>query len=152
MSAEVIDHATAVDRIADCYADRTAFIVLAGLNLDLHVARRLDPFAAWTAYVINTSGMVLVTGDLQLLIAQSTLADIVGAQSITMFTVPKTVPARKLSKALGQEIPTDGSRDILICSAPGEPIVWPMVFVEVLRRVDPKAAASLEANDLARLS
>ncbi len=152
MHAEVISHATATDRVADHYADRTAFIILAGLNLDLQIATRLNTLASWTAYAIDAAGQVMVTDDLPLLIARATLADLIGVPSITLFTVPKTVPAADLGRALGQDVPDDGSRDVIMCAKPGAPIAWPMVFVDALRKVDPKAAMSLEALDMARMS
>jgi hypothetical protein len=33
-----------------------------------------------------------------------------------------------------------------------QPIVWPMLFVDALERVDPKAAAQLRVDDIARQS
>lgn len=152
MHAEVISHATATDRIANHYADRTAFIVLAGLNLDLQIATRLSTLSAWTAYAIDAAGQVMVTNDLPMLIARAALADLIGVPSITLFTVPKTVPAADLGKALGQDVPDDGSRDVIMCSKPDAPIAWPMVFVDALRKVDPAAAMALDAQDLARMS
>jgi hypothetical protein len=152
MPSELITHAVATDRIAAHYADRTAFIILAGLNLDLQVANRLSALPAWTAYAVDASGLVLATDDLNLLTARSILAGLAGVPSITLFTVPKAVPAVDLGEALGQHVAEDGSRDVITCTVPGEPIAWPMVFVEALRRVDPAAAMSLEANDLARMS
>lgn len=152
MHAEVISHATATDRIASHYADRTAFIVLAGLDLDLHIAARLDTLAEWTAYAVDAAGQVMVTDNLALLRARSVATELFGIPSITLFTVPKTVPAADLGTALGEDVPDDGSRDVIMVAKPGAPIAFPMVFVDALRRVDPAAAMSLDALDLARMS
>jgi hypothetical protein len=62
-------------------------------------------------------------------------------------TVPKTVPARTLSDVLGQDIPDDGSRDLIFLHGEeGEPIVWPPLFADALAVVDPAAAATIHVN------
>jgi hypothetical protein len=72
------------------------------------------------------------------------LGGVVGVPMTAVVLVPKTVSAELLGAALGPDVPTDGSRDVLILGE-GEdfPVTWPLLVVDALALVNTAAAAQL---------
>ena len=59
--------------------------------------------------------------------------------------MPKTVSAAQVGELLGQEIPEDGSQDVLNLTEDGE-LTYPMLFIDALDVDDPLGAATLRAQ------
>jgi len=142
---------SAVARIAGHLADRDAFVIAAPPATLDELSERLTVIPNWTAYLDNGNGMVLSTSHPAALYITRLLAPI--HPMIAIVIVPKTVPAATLTAALDQEVPADGSRDVLLLhDGDATPITWPLLFIDALAHVDPKAAAMIRANDLGSLS
>lgn len=148
----ITDHDTAATRIGNHLADRDSFILVTKPGCELWAARQLATLAHWTVYSVDTNGLVFITSDLAAYIVRVVATEVFGGTTAAVFVVPKTVPARALSKVLGQDIPADGSRDIIVHAEPGETMALPMIFVDAIRHVDPRMAAQFEANAVANLS
>jgi hypothetical protein len=149
---QLITHDVATDQLAAHLADRDVFIVIASPDITALIADQISDLPTWTAYLIDDRGTVTETDELNALTLQRTVCVLIGAQTQALFTVPKTVPATQLSGLLAEEIPPDGSRDVITITPPGGLICWPMPFVEAIRRIDPRVAAQIEANSLGNLS
>ena len=66
------------------------------------------------------------------------------ASPAVVWVVPKSVPAARLGKALGDSIPADGSRDLIVLTADdGKHAAYPLILAEAIERVDPAAAAHI---------
>lgn len=152
MPTTITNHDTAADQIAAHLADRDAFVILADVDMYHDLVRCLDTLDDWTAYVTSADGSILITGDRPVMDVHGIMATLLGTFHAMLFTVPKTVPAAALGKAIGTFVPVDGSKDIIFCHRPGTVMSWPMVFVDAMRQVDPKVAMQLEASELARMS
>lgn len=143
----------AIKEIATHLADRDTFVIIIPPDLigsAAHALRHTDT----TYYLDNGTPFLLCTsrtGTSRLNVPRL-IAALNMSPTVCVATVPKTVPAIELSKALAQPIPEDGSQDVVILQRPGHPVVWPMVFVDALEIVDPEAAKSIRAADLAGLS
>lgn len=142
----------AVTDIAARLADRDAFVLLGQPDATRAIGERIDQAGDWTCYIDNGTDNVLRINDLTRLALATTVTATLGLPTVAVFLVPKTVPAKVLADALGQEIPADGSRDIIGLYEREHPLIWPMMFVEALERVDPQAALVLHANALGKLS
>lgn len=147
----LITRRAAVDAIAAHIADRTAFIVLAPPKLLGEVITRLRHVPGWTGY-LDTGRDSVARGDAAEFVTLGRVAQAFGTPAIAVMTVPKTVPAARLSRALRQPIADDGSQDILVIRGESGPIHWPMLFVDALEQVEPAAAAQLHAEDLSVMS
>lgn len=65
-----------------------------------------------------------------------------------MWVIPKTVPAARLGKALGSDIPADGTRDLIMLTLDdGKHMAYPMILVAAIERVDPAAAAGIRTGE-----
>jgi hypothetical protein len=142
----VIARADAVRDIAAHLADRTAFVVFTGPDLMSAVAARLDPVEGWTGYADNGMPVVLRARSSEAFVAAEVMKALAGMPMVAVFIVPKSVPAKVPSEALGQEIEADGSRDIIAIHGDDGRVIWPMLFVDALDLVDPVAASQLRAQ------
>lgn len=147
----LITRRAAVDAIAAHLADRTAFIVFAPPVLLAEVVGRLRSLPGWTGY-LDTGRHTVVQADTAEFSALGRVTRVLGTPAAAVLAIPKTVPAAQLAAALRREVAADGSQDILVISADGGPIHWPMLFVDALEQVDPAAAAQLHAEAIGRLS
>ncbi len=90
---------------------------------------------------------VLRVDDARTITGTAALLAITGTPVVAVVLIPKTVPAKRISKALGCPVPADGSRDLLVVGeGHDEPAAWPMLFVDALADADPTAAAQLYAT------
>lgn len=144
---ELISRATAVQQIADHIADRDHYVITAPPEALAALAQTLRLVDTWAGYLDNGAGMILRTDRPGVLAISNLLAPAVG-----VITVPKTVPAAVLTEALGQEVPDDGSQDIVILMPGGPPAYFPLLFVEALDIVDPRTAAQLRAHHIPNLN
>ncbi|MFD7986798.1 hypothetical protein ACFV4M_25920 [Kitasatospora indigofera] len=138
---QLLDRETAVRRIGDALADRTAFVITIPPGTASTLAGRLAPVTGWCAYLDNGTPTALATSNRKCLRAADALTPMVG-----VLVVPKTVPATQLSAVVGQPIPADGSQDVVVLTSPshvGSPVFWPLLFVDAVTRVDPRLAAQL---------
>ncbi|MET8134663.1 hypothetical protein ABZV24_22370 [Streptomyces sp. NPDC005251] len=132
---------TAVHQIAQHIADRDAYLVTCPPTTLPILSRALDSLPAWSAYLDNGTGAVLRTDRAGALLVADLLMETAG-----VLVVPKTVPAVELGQVVGQDIPADGSQDLVVLMPPGgEPIFWPLLFIDALDIVDPTVAAQLRA-------
>jgi hypothetical protein len=149
----IIARDDAVHTIAGHLADRDAFVVLVPPGMVPTVADRLTTVPSWTGYLDAGLPTLLHTNSGKALIILPLLVPHTAANANAVITIPKTIPAATLAKALGQHIADDGSKDIVLIHETGPgPLAWPMVFIDALAQVDPAAAAQLHANDLTRQS
>lgn len=151
IQAAVITREDAVAQLASCIADRNAFLITAAPNLTLELAQRIAAVGPWTGYLDTGVDHILQTNDIRALATTWAITTAVNGAAIAVFTVPKTVPAKKLSKAVGQNVPADGSQDILIVNQDAR-FYWPLLFVDAVERVDPAMASSIRASDVRNLS
>jgi hypothetical protein len=144
----VVDRDTAVAAIARHLADRDSFVIGVPPFAVDECAERLADIPS-TFYADSGIAGVLVTNQPVLIGLLSQLG-----QVAVVATVPKTVPASALSDALGQRVPRDGSRDLILLQVDDGPAryVWPMLLVDAISRFDPKAGLQIRATDLAAQS
>lgn len=143
----VIDRTKVVSQIADHLADRDSYIIVAPPDAIFGLVEQLANVPNWSGYVDQGINLVLHTTGTPAL----AFIALMGVPATVVIAVPKTVPADVLRKAFGQPIPADGSRDIVILHGKDDqPMIWPLLFVDALTKVDPKAAAEIYANDLSR--
>lgn len=145
MTTTVIGRPAAVHQIAAPLADRSAFVIVTPPDLVADIAPRLGRLpTGWTAYLDNGTPVVVATGEPKAIALMAALSLPGGITAVV--TVPKTVPAVMLTEAVGQEVPADGSQDlIMLHSGWNRPIIWPMLFVDALEQVDPRATAQIRA-------
>jgi len=147
LNAALIDNTEAVDRLAASLTTRQDFIILSAPEHINKLASRLRAIPpGWTAYLANRSPRVLVTGDPILMAASAGMCPPGGVTAVV--TAPKsTTPAAALSRIFEQEIPADGSRDVILLLTPGGQgqvaQSWPLLFINALEQVDPASAASI---------
>lgn len=133
----------AADVISESITTGTEYVITVPPNLIQELGQSLDLIPEWTAYLDNGTSAVMVTKEAGALTIVHLLA-----VAAAVVVVPKTVAPDQLSKAVRQEIPADGSQDLLILhEGEGDPIVWPVLFVEALAIVDPDAAARIRAEE-----
>lgn len=147
-SNHILDRDKAVQRIADRIADRDAYVITAPPDTLPLLSRTLDGIPGWTAYLDSGIPAILHTDRAGALLVADLLMD-----TAAVIVVPKTVPASELSKVVGQEVPADGSQDLVVLMPPdGGPIFWPLLFVDALAIVDPPVAAQLRAHQIRNLN
>ena len=139
MTSPLVPLDTAVERITDALADQTHFVVVIGPDDLALIAAAVQPIPGWIAYADNGQGEVLRTN---LSAVLQIAAQVCPTAAVVL--VPKTVPARTLSDAIGHDIPADGSKDILVISTNPDLYPIPMLFWLALNEVDPAAAAALK--------
>lgn len=149
MISSPVDRGQIVRTIAGHIADRDSFVIATppGMLAPLALAlRELPP--VWTAYLDNGLPLVLRTDQPSALAAVEMLTP-----ATAVVIVPKSIPATVLGEALGQEVAGDGSQDIVLLRTTLQgPMVWPVLFVDAVAIVDPRAAMQIRVSDLAGLS
>lgn len=142
-SSSLLPRCAAIREIAAAVADRTSFLLFPPRNAAVDMADALRGIE-WVALLDNGQDTILRTQQPgAVAIAESFMP--VGA----VFLVPKTVPAAKISEALGHPIPEDGSQDLLMTSRPGSgELAWPTLFVEALEEAQPDEAVRLRTASL----
>jgi hypothetical protein len=144
----VMPRAEAAARIGGHYANRDAYLIIAGPGEITTAMTRLGAVPGCACYLDNgTDDILALTGPAVAVLP--VVMELLPPESMAgVLTVPKTVSADRLSTALGQEIPADQSRDVVMLMAQdGKHLSWPMFFVEALDEVDPAAAARIRADD-----
>lgn len=150
MTTMTTSREAAVRAIADALADRTSFVATVPPGMLATVADALARIPRWTAWLDCGLDTVLCVDDAHAITSTAALFAITRAPVLAVVTIPKTVPAKRLSRALGCPVPADGSRDVLIVGDGHEaPIAWPVLFLDALAHVDPAAAAQLRADAVA---
>ncbi|MER7838439.1 hypothetical protein ABTY98_21755 [Streptomyces sp. NPDC096040] len=144
---ELIDRDTAVQQIAAHIADRDAYVITTPPDALPRLSRSLENLSSWGAYLDSGTPVVLRTGRAGALLVVDMLMETAG-----VLVVPKTVPAAELGKVVGQDIPADGSQDLVVLMPREGPIFWPLLFVDALEIVDPAVAATLRANHIPNLN
>ena len=143
-SNHIIDRATAVQEIAGRIRDRDAYVITAPPDTLPLLSRTLDGISSWSAYLDSGTPAILRTDRAGALLVADLLMETAG-----VIVVPKSVPAAELSKVVGQEVPADGSQDLVVLMPPdGGPVFWPLIFVDALEVVDPPVAAQLRAHHI----
>jgi hypothetical protein len=132
--------------IAARYKKRDAYLVAAGPGQVPSALARLALVAEATVY-LDQGGKTLmsVTGA-----ALQVMPDLIetAAPAVAVWVVPKSVPAARLGKALGDSIPADGSRDLIVLTADdGKHAAYPLILVEAIEQVDPATAAHIRSAD-----
>lgn len=147
ISAEPITRDRAVTDLAGHFADRDAFVMMVNPTHLAALVERLHLLPEWTAYIDASADDVIRTDDPGVLL----LMDVLMPRAVVL-TIPKTVPAAVIGDALDEPFPDDGSRDILMLGfTPGAPMVWSLLFLDALERVDPAMVAEIRAAGTAGL-
>lgn len=146
-SNELLDRDQAVKNIAAHIADRDAYVITAPPDTLPRLSRTLDGVPSWSAYLDNGTPVILRTDRAGALIVADLLVETAG-----VLIVPKTVPAAALSRVVGQDVPADGSQDLVVLMPHEGPIFWPLLFVDALDIVDPQVAATLRAHHIPNLN
>lgn len=133
---------TAVQRIADTLADRSSYVITLPPGAAETLAAGLAGIDDWTAYLDNGTDDVLTTSNLLALRLSQLTCPNAGA-----LVIPKTVNRRSVGRLVNQPIPPDGSKDVIVLTGhPGQPALWPLLFVDAIDLVDPITAARLRAH------
>lgn len=148
-STRTVARAEAVAVLAGRYESRDAYLVTAGPDELAAAMKRLGGVPGCTCWLDNGTDTVLTfTGDViaMLPVLMDTLPSQVPLCGV--LAIPKTISASDISAALGQDIPADGSQDLILLAPPdtGE-ITWPLCLVQAIARSDPRAAADLVRAD-----
>lgn len=138
-----VSRADAVVQLAAHIRDRKAYVIAAGPVQVQSAVSRLGDIRQCAAYFDQgTDTVMTVTGP-----ALSVMAEVIGVADFPVtgvLVVPKTVSAARLSRALANDIPADGSRDMItLTSQDGKMIAWPTLFVDAVEHVDPQAAQDI---------
>lgn len=145
---EILERDHAVHTIAAHLADRDSYVITVPPYAITPMATRLCATANHTAYLDTGLPFILATDEGATLAAVGTLVPMA-----IVLTVPKTVPPSVLARAIGQPVPDDGSQDIVIIQRrDGRATHWPVLFVDALEAVDPRAAAEIRANQVQNLN
>ena len=149
--AVIVPREAAVREIAGHIADRDAFIIgvpPGALAFATKVLRKLDGSACYLDIGVP---VVTVLRSPNLGEAADMAATQMPGTAIAVYTIPKTIPARHLSRLVGRDIPADGSQDLIMlqdCEAAN----WPTLLLDAIGRVDPQFAATMYANDSRNMS
>lgn len=147
-----IARAEAVRAIAAHVADRTAFVISAPPAMLEGAARCLRKIGTGDCYMDNGLHAVFLLSGEYVALAEG-MAGLLPGTTAAVFTVPKTVSAATLSQALqGQEIPANGSQDLVLLHSDENRVEFPRLLAEALALVDPDVAMQLAANDIRTLS
>jgi hypothetical protein len=121
-----VPRADAVRAIAAHVADRTAFVISVPPALLESAAYCLRSIAACDCYLDNGLDAVFRLSGEYVPLAEVMAALLPTAMTSAVFTVPKTVSAATLSQALqGQEIPADGSQDLVLLHSAENRVEFP---------------------------
>lgn len=145
-TVEIVPRGDPVAIIAARYEKRDAYLVAAGPGQVLSALARLAPVAEATVYLDQGGETVMsATGA-----ALEVMPDLMetAAPFVAVWVVPKSVHAARLGKALGDSIPADGSRDLIVLAADdSKHAAYPEILVEAIERVDPAAAAHIRGAE-----
>ncbi len=143
----VMPRDSAVREIGTRVGDQTAFIIAVPPDALARVARALRGLPGTDCYLdIGASGVFSLRSPHLAEVATLVRGQPPGT-ACAVFTVPKTIPARRLSKLLGVEIPADGSQDLVMIQTRGL-FDLPALLVDAIGVHDPRFAAEIYANDL----
>ena len=147
-----VPRAEAVRAIAAHIADRTAFVISAPPAIVESAAHCLRAIGEGDCYMDNGLDTVFRLCGEYVALAE-VMAGLLPGTAAAVFTVPKIVPAARLSEALqGQHVPEDGSQDLVLLHADEGLVQFPTLLIEALALVDPAAAMQFAVNDVRRLS
>jgi hypothetical protein len=142
-----VPRAEAVRDIAAHIADRDAFIVSAPPDATARVAHALRNRRASGAVCYFDYGMPGVIRVRSPHLGEA--ADMARSQPpgtlAAVFIVPKTVPAARLGKLLWQDIPADGSQDLVMVQT-RDLFDLTTLLLDAIGKLDPKFAAAFYAN------
>lgn len=148
-AAKAVPRSEAVTRLAAHYESRDAWLAVTAPAMLGAAAEKLGNLPGCSCWLDNGTDAVLVLAGAGVA-ALPVLMDMLPPQvpAAGVLAVPKSVSAAALSAALGQDIPADGSQDLILLAPPdtGE-ITWPLCLVQAIARSDPEAAASLVRAD-----
>jgi hypothetical protein len=98
----------AVRSIADGIADRTSFVATVPPGMLATVAAALARIPSWTAWLDCGLDAMLCVDGARLVADTAALFAITGTPVVAVVTICKTVPAKRISKALGCPVPPTG--------------------------------------------
>jgi hypothetical protein len=145
---KVISRREAVDRIAAHYRGRDAYLVAAGPQQAAGALEALAPVAGCTAYLDQGDSETVMTVTGPALQVMPDVMDAGQAPVAAVVAIPKTVPARRLSRVLANDIPADGSRDmIMLTTDDGRHMAYPLILVEAIEQSDQKTGMQIRASE-----
>ncbi len=155
--AELIPRPEAIDRIADHLRDRTDYVIAIPPHSPINWLRTLT---AWRCYLDKGADRILAFGPAstaqpgRLPPILAATAMLVRTELSMIVALSKAVtPARTLRSLISPEIPDDGSRDLIILGAESaKRMTVPALLVAAIGKVDPRAAATIIANQVGLLS
>jgi hypothetical protein len=137
-----LDRKDAVAEIVSAMNGQAHYLVTAPPGTITVLGESLGHLSTWRAYVDSGVPTVMSTNDASALFVTSLLMPMAA-----VIVVPKTVSPAELSEVLGRTVPEDGSQDIVILhEAEDAPIIWPMLFLEAMRVVDPDVVEQILAH------
>jgi hypothetical protein len=138
MISTSLHRADAVKQLSNYVADRDAFLVSVSLRLFGAYAYAFSSGAvgSWAVYVDLGGQTVLRTSDPALLAALTR-----SEPGTAVLVIPKTVPAAVVGQVFQQQIPVDGSRDLLDLDLDYQP----SLIFEAMDLVDPAEGAAMRA-------
>lgn len=143
-----IDRELAAEHIASRIKARDSYVITAPPSALSRLSESFEDISGWAAYLDTGLELVLRTDSASVLLVTDVVDSLMSATTAAVIVVSKTVPASVLATAVGQEVPADGSRDLLVLHAAEGVVFWPTLFVDALDIVDPLVAAQLRAQSL----
>ncbi|RAG81762.1 hypothetical protein DN069_31165 [Streptacidiphilus pinicola] len=140
--ASVISREEAAQSIATALKDHTHFIATVPPGMAGDAAELLEGLPGFVMMLDQGMDTVLTTSSAAIVAATDGLA---ARQSAAVALVPKTVGTTAISECFGQEIPDDGSQDILNLSDDGD-VAFPTLFIDAVDLVDPLGAAQMRGQ------
>ena len=145
----VISRGDAVGQLADHIRGASAYIVAAGPGQVASALRRLPPVSQdSTAYLDRGDGETVMIARGRALAVMPEVIEAAAGPVAGILVIPKTVPAKRIGKALGQDIAADGHQDMIMLTTAGAKLMnYPSVMLEALALVDPQAAMQIRVAE-----
>jgi hypothetical protein len=145
-TVEIVPRGNTVAVIAARYEKRDAYLVAAGPSQVPSALARLAPVAEAIVYLDQGGETVMSATGAALQVMPDLMET--AAPCAAVWVVPKSVSAARLGKALGDSIPADGSRDLIVLTADdGNHAAHPLILVDAIERVDPAAAGHIRGTE-----
>lgn len=140
ISAEIITRATAVDQLAGHLAEQDAFVMMVNPTHLSRLVERLHLIPKWTAYIDNGTDDVIRTNDQGVLLLSDVLMPVAA-----VLAIPKTVPAAVIGEAIDEPFAENGPDILMLGFNSNGPVVWSVMFLDALERVDAEMVATIRA-------
>lgn len=139
----------AVRRISDRLQDRTAYVIAAPPHMVDTITSALAELSHVECILDNGTDTAMVATPAAAAIVTALLPDMTAA----VLLVDKSTPIEALRDAMGDRLPADGSKDMILLGSHDEThMYWPRLLVDAIAVCEPLTAAAISAADIRRMS